>query len=239
MNVLAIDIGGTHVKILATGQKERREFESGPAMTPQAMVDGVKKLAADWTYDVVSIGYPGPVRNNRPLAEPHNLGKGWVRYNFKAAFKCPVKLINDAAMQALGSYRKGTMLFLGFGTGLGSALVVDGAVVPMELAHLSYKHGTYEDYLGLRGLKRQGKKKWRKLVASCVERLVPALQLDDLVLGGGNVKKLKKMPKGCRAGDNANAFIGGFRLWAKEMASRPADAPQSAAPAPSPSAAAN
>jgi len=222
MNVLAIDIGGTHVKILATGQRERREFESGPAMTPQAMVAGVKKLAADWNYDVVSIGYPGPVRNNRPLAEPHNLGKGWVRFNFKAAFKCPVKLINDAAMQALGSHRKGTMLFLGFGTGLGSALVVDGTVVPMELAHLSYKHGTYEDYLGLRGLKRLGKKKWRKLVESCVERLIPALQLDDVVLGGGNVKKLKKMPKGCRAGDNANAFIGGFRLWAKETASCPA-----------------
>jgi polyphosphate glucokinase len=228
MNVLAIDIGGTHVKILATGQKERREFVSGPTLTPQAMVAGVKKLAVDWKFDVVSIGYPGPVRNNRPLAEPHNLGKGWVRYNFKGAFKCPVKLINDAAMQALGSYRKGTMLFLGFGTGLGSALVVNGTVLPMELAHLSYKKGTYEDYLGLRGLERLGKKKWRKLVASCVERLVPALQLDDVVLGGGNVKKLKKMPTGCRAGDNANAFIGGFRLWAEEDVSRSADAPKPA-----------
>jgi hypothetical protein len=179
------------------------------------------------------------VRNNRPLAEPHNLGQGWVRYNFKAAFKRPVKLINDAAMQALGSYRKGTMLFLGFGTGLGSALVVEGAVVPMELAHLSYKHGTYEDYLGLRGLKRLGKKKWRKLVASCVERLVPGLQLDDVVLGGGNVKQLRKMPNGCRAGDNANAFIGGFRLWAKEKALCPADEPKRAVPAPSPTAPAN
>jgi polyphosphate glucokinase len=232
MNVLAIDIGGTHVKILATGQKERREFESGPTMTPQAMVAGVKKLAADWSYDVVSIGYPGPVRNHRPLAEPHNLAKGWVRYSFKAGFRRPVKMINDAAMQALGSYRKGTMLFLGFGTGLGSALVVEGAVVPMELAHLSYKHGTYEDYLGLRGLKRMGKKKWRKLVESCVERLIPALQLDDIVLGGGNVKKLKTMPKGCRAGDNANAFIGGFRLWTDGQSSRSVGAPTPAVPAP-------
>ena len=215
MNVLVIDIGGTYVKILATGQKERRRFESGPNMTPQLMVAGVKKLAADWKYDVISIGYPGRVLRNRPVAEPHNLAQGWVRFNFEAAFKRPVKIINDAAMQAIGSYRSGTMLFLGFGTGLGSALVVEGLVVPMELAHLSYKKGTYEDYLGLRGLKRLGKKKWQEQVTACVERFILALQLDDVVLGGGNARKLDKLPKGCRAGDNANAFLGGFRLWAR------------------------
>ena len=215
MNVLVIDIGGTYVKILATGQKERRRFESGPNMTPQLMVAGVKKLAADWKYDAVAVGYPGRVLRNRPVAEPHNLAKGWVRFNFEAAFKRPVKIINDAAMQALGSYRRGTMLFLGFGTGLGSALVVEGLVVPLELAHLSYKQGTYEDYLGLRGLKRLGQKKWRQHVTACVERLIPALQLDDVVLGGGNAKQIEKLPRGCRAGDNANAFLGGFRLWAK------------------------
>jgi len=217
--VLVIDIGGTNVKVLATGQK-RRKFESGPKLTPQIMVAGVRKLIKDWEYDVVSIGYPGPVRLNRPMAEPHNLAKGWVGFNFKAAFKCPVKVINDAAMQALGSYQSGTMLFLGFGTGLGSAMVVDGVVVPMELGHLSYKKGTYEDYLGLRGLKRLGKKKWPKQVAYTVGRLVSALHLDDVVLDGGNAKELKKLPEGCRAGDNANAFLGGFRLWEGER-SRP------------------
>ena len=215
MNVLVIDIGGTYVKILATGSKERRRFESGPNMTPQLMVAGVKKAAADWKYDVISIGYPGRVLRNRPVAEPHNLAKGWMRFNFRAAFKRPIKIINDAAMQALGSYRSGTMLFLGFGTGLGSALVVEGLVVPMELAHLPYKKGTYEDYLGLRGLKRLGTKKWQEQVTTCVEHFVLALQLDDVVLGGGNARKLDKLPKGCRAGDNANAFLGGFRLWAK------------------------
>src|SRR5215469_13515083 len=164
MNVLAIDIGGTHVKFLSTGQKERRQFESGPRLTPQLMVAGVKRQTRDWKYDVVSIGYPAPVRRNHPIAEPHNLAKGWMGFNFKAAFKCPVKVINDAAMQALGSYRRGTMLFLGFGTGLGSAMVVEGVVVPMELGQLSYKNGTYEDYLGLRGLDRLGKRRWRKEV---------------------------------------------------------------------------
>jgi polyphosphate glucokinase len=216
MNVLAIDVGGTHVKILATGQKERREFESGPQLTPQLMVAGVKKLAGDWKYDVVSIGYPGPVRLNRPIAEPHNLAKGWVGFDFKAAFNCPVKVINDAAMQALGSYRKGTMLFLGLGTGLGTAMVVEGVLVPMELGALSYQKGTYEDYLGLRGLQRLGKKKWRQHVEYVVSRLVPAFHADDVVLGGGNVTKLKTLPEGCRAGDNANAFLGGFRLWEGE-----------------------
>jgi polyphosphate glucokinase len=213
MNVLAIDIGGTHVKILATGQKERREFESGPKLTPDLMVAGVKKLAQDWSYDVVSIGYPGPVQHNRPISEPHNLAKGWVGFNFEAAFKCPVKVINDAAMQALGSYTGGKMLFLGLGTGLGSTFIVDGVVEAMELGHLPYKKATYEDYIGLRGLMKHGEKKWQQNVADAVECLVAALEPDQVVLGGGNVKKPKKLPKGCCAGDNANAFLGGFRLW--------------------------
>jgi polyphosphate glucokinase len=213
MDVLAVDIGGTHVKILATGRNVRLEFESGPKLTPRSMVATVKELAKDWKYELVSIGYPGRVRFNRPIAEPRNLAKGWVGFNFEAAFQRPVRLINDAAMQALGSYRGGTMLFLGFGTGLGSAMVVDGVVLPFELGQLSYKKGIVEDYLGQRGLRRLGKKKWRQEVAYCIGRLVPALQLDDVVLGGGNVKKLKRLPKGCRGGDNVNAFLGGFRLW--------------------------
>jgi polyphosphate glucokinase len=215
MKVLTIDIGGTGVKILATGQKEQLWFPSGPKMTPKQMVTEVKELAKDWEYDVVSIGYPGPVVKDRIAMEPHNLGRGWIRFDFKAAFKRPVKVINDAAMQALGSYRGGTMLFLGLGTGLGSALMVRGHIVPLELGQLSYKRGIVEDYLGIRGFKRLGRKKWRKMVAAYVERLIPALQLDDVVLGGGNVKKLEKLPRGCRAGDNANAFLGGFRLWEK------------------------
>lgn len=199
MNVLAIDIGGTNVKILATGQDERRQFRSGPKLTPGRMVAEVKKLAADWKYEAVSIGYPGQVRFNRPTGEPRNLAKGWVGFDFEAAFKCPVKVVNDSAMQAPGSYGGGTMLFLGFGTGLGSALVVDGVLVPMELGQLSYKKGTYEDYLGIRGLQRLGHRKWRHEVTSCVRRLMPAFHLDDVVLGGGNLKNLKTLPEGVEA----------------------------------------
>ncbi len=213
MNVLVIDIGGTHVKVLATGQHSERAFVSGPRLTPKRMMSGVRSLVADWKYDVVSIGYPGPVLRGRPVAEPWNLGKGWVGFNFEDAFKRPVKVINDAAMQALGSYRRGKMLFLGLGTGLGSALVVDGIVVPMELGHLPYKKATFEDYVGIRGLETYGKKKWRRYVADVVKRLVAAIEPEDVVLGGGNVKNLKELPPGCRAGDNANAFLGGFRLW--------------------------
>ena len=214
MNVLAIDAGGTHVKILATGETTHREVSSGPTLTAKRMVSAIKKLAGDWKYDVVSIGYPGLVVHGRPVLEPHNLGPGWVGFDFAAAFKCPVKVINDAAMQALGSYKRGKMLFLGLGTGLGSAMIVDGIVVPMELAHLPHKKATYEDYVGIRGLKKHGKKRWRRYVGDVVERLSAALEPTDLVLGGGNVKKLKKLPPGCRASDNANAFIGGFRMWA-------------------------
>ncbi len=215
MKVLVVDVGGTHVKILATGQKESRKFPSGPTLTAKQMVAGVKKLARDWKYDSVSIGYPGPVIRNRPLAEPVNLGTGWMGYNFEAAFKRPVKVVNDAAMQALGNYKGGKMLFLGLGTGLGSTMIVDGIVEPMELGHLPYKKRTFEDYVGVRGLERLGKKRWRRNVADVVSRLIAALEPDDVVIGGGDVKKLTELPKGCRMGGNANAFRGGFRLWRK------------------------
>jgi polyphosphate glucokinase len=220
LNVLAIDTGGTHVKILAAGNKTYREFSSGPTLTAKRMVSAVKKLAGDWKYDVVSIGYPGLVVHGRPVLEPHNLGPGWVGFDFAAAFKRPVKMINDAAMQALGAYKRGSMLFLGLGTGLGSAMIVDGVVVPMELAHLPYKKATYEDYVGIRGLKKHGKKKWRRHVVDVVERLTAALEPADVVLGGGNVNKLLKLPPGCRASASANAFIGGFRLWPKAEGGR-------------------
>jgi polyphosphate glucokinase len=213
MNVLVIDIGGTHVKVLATGQNAHREFDSGPDLTPKRMINGVRKLVVDWNYETISIGFPGPILRNRPVSEPWNLGKGWAGFNFESAFKCPVKVVNDAAMQALGSYKGGKMLFLGLGTGLGSAMIVDGIVEPMELGHLPYKKATFEDSVGIRGLKKYGKKKWRSLVADVVKRVVAALEPDDVVLGGGNVKKLRKLPSGCRAGDNDNAFLGGFRLW--------------------------
>jgi polyphosphate glucokinase len=212
-SVLVIDVGGTHVKVLATGRKEPVKIPSGPDMTAARMVKEVREAVAGWKYSVVTIGYPGPVLHNRPLTEPPNLGRGWVGFDFGKAFGCPVKLINDAAMQALGSYEGGRMLFLGLGTGLGSALIVDGVLEPMELAHLPYKKGTYEDYVGLRGFDRLGKKKWRQCVADLVDLLIAALEPDDVVLGGGNVKKLKELPPRCRAGDNANAFLGGFRLW--------------------------
>ena len=215
MSVLVVDIGGTHVKVLSTGHKVHREFDSGPTLTPKQMVAGVKKLVADWKYEAISIGYPGPVLLNRPVSEPWNLGKGWAGFDFEAAFKCPVKVVNDAAMQALGSYKGGKMLFLGLGTGLGSAMVVDGIVESMELGHLPYKKATFEDYVGIRGVKKYGKKKWRRFVTDVVKRLVAALEPDDVVLGGGNVKKLKELPSGSRAGDNDNAFLGGFRVWDK------------------------
>jgi polyphosphate glucokinase len=219
MNVLVIDVGGTHIKILATGQKEPRKFPSGPALTAKQMVAGVKKLAADWKYDAISIGYPGRVRRGHVDADPQNLAPGWIGFDFEAAFARPVKILNDAAMQALGSYKGGEMLFLGLGTGLGSALVAHGVVVPMELAHLPFKTKTYEDYVGLRGLERLGRKKWRKYVEYGVASLINALLPDDVVIGGGNLKDLKQLPLGCRAGDNANAFVGGFRMW-EEAGSR-------------------
>src|SRR6516162_427579 len=213
MKVLVIDVGGTSVKILSTGQKEPRKFPSGPDMDPKAMVQQVKKLAQGWDYDVVSIGIPAPFLIGHMILDPHNLGPGWTAFDFAAAFGCPVKLMNDAAMQALGSYKKGKMMFLGFGTGLGTAFVIDGIAESRELAHMPYKKSTYEDYVGRKALQELGKKKWRKNVEIMVSRLVDALKPDDVVIGGGNAKKLKELPKGCRLGDNANAFIGGFRLW--------------------------
>jgi polyphosphate glucokinase len=218
IKILVVDVGGTSVKILATGQDEHRSFASGPTLTPRQMVSGVKKLARGWSYDAVSIGYPGPVLHGRPIAEPYNLGRGWVGFDFAAAFGHPAKVINDAAMQALGSYTGGKMLFLCLGTGLGSTMIVDGIVEPMELGHLPYKKRTYEDYVGEAGLKRHGKKKWRRHVADIVARFFAALEPDDIVIGGGNVKKLDALPPHSRAGDNANAFRGGFRLWEKDTA---------------------
>ncbi len=219
--VLVIDVGGTNVKLLATGQREPRKFPSGAAMTPEDMVREVRKAVKDWDYDVVSIGYPGPVVHGRPLREPHNLAPGWVNSDFQRAFGRPVKIVNDAAMQALGSYKDGHMLFLGLGTGLGSAMIVDGLLEPMEVAHLPYKNGkTYEDYVGIRGLKRLGRKKWEQHVGEVVQQLREALQAEEVVLGGGNVKKLKHLPPGTRLGNNAAAFAGGFRMWEGEPHAR-------------------
>lgn len=230
--ILVIDVGGTAVKVLATGQKESRSFRSGPTLTPKRMVSEVRRLVSDWAYDVVSIGYPGPVLHGRPVAEPRNLGRGWVGFDFAQAFGCPVKVINDAALQALGCYQGGRMFFLGLGTGLGSAMIVEGIVQPMELAHLPYKKGTYEDYVGRNGLERNGVKQWRHHVADVVKRLVTALQPDETVIGGGNVRKLKALPKRCHQGDNANAFLGGFRLWEDDRVVPPSLPPNRASAEP-------
>jgi len=217
LRVLAIDIGGTNVKLLATGQKEVRKLPSGPAFNAPEMVKQVKEAVKDWGYDAVSIGYPGPVVQGRPLSDPVHLAPGWTEFDFRKAFGKPVKIVNDAAMQALGSYNKGRMLFLGLGTGLGSAMIVDGVLQPMELAHLPYKKGkSYEDYLGKNGLERLGKKKWQKNVFEVVAQMRQALQADDVVIGGGNAKKLTDLPPGARLGSNKNAFIGGFRMWQDE-----------------------
>jgi polyphosphate glucokinase len=215
--ILVVDVGGTHVKVRVTGQPAATKIPSGSDMTAAKMVRDVKRVAKDWTYDAVSIGYPGPVIHSRPVQEPHNLAAGWLGFDFGKAFGCPVKVINDAAMQALGSYKGGRMLFLGLGTGLGSAMIVDGLLEPMELAHLPYKNGkTYEDYVGLRGFERLGKKSWRRHVADVVKCLKAALGADYVVLGGGNAKLIKKLPPGARLGDNQNAFAGGVRMWSAQ-----------------------
>jgi len=212
--VLAIDVGGTHVKLKVSGRRGVREFPSGPDLTPARLVRQVREATGDWTYTAVSIGYPGIVVHGRILMEPHNLGRGWVGYDFGRAFRRPTRIINDAAMQAIGSYEGGRMLFLGLGTGLGSAMIVDGVVEPLELAHLQYKKGrTFEDYVGDEGRRRMGAKKWTRAVRDIVERLRVALQADYVVLGGGNARRLKKMPKGGRLGGNERAFTGGFRIW--------------------------
>lgn len=217
MRILVLDVGGSHVKALATGRKTPVKIPSGPTMTAKQMVARVKAAVTGWKFEAVSIGFPGPVAHGKPAREPANLGKGWVGFNFTRAFGCPVRVINDAAMQALGSYRGGRMLFLGLGTGLGSALIIDGVLAPMELAHLPYRKGrSYEEYVGEAGLKRRGKKKWRRDVVDVVTRLAAALEADDVVVGGGNAKLLDSLPAGARRGSNAHAFAGGYRLWTRK-----------------------
>jgi polyphosphate glucokinase len=221
LRILAVDIGGSHVKILRSGLPVypvgERRVESGPKLTPGQMVKAVRVLAKGWNFDAVAIGYPGVVWHGRPIIEPHNLGNGWVGFDYNAAFGKPVRIINDAAMQAIGSYEGGRMLFLGLGTGLGSAMILGGVIEPMELGRLPYRKGrTYEDYVGIAGLKRLGKKRWRRAVFDVVGQLTRAFQVDYVVLGGGNVAKLKTLPPHTRAGSNANAFAGAFRLWTQE-----------------------
>ena len=212
--ILVVDVGGAHVKLLASGKRRHRAFESGPHLTPRKLVEGVSRLTADWKYDVVSVGFPSPVRRGRPTREPKNLGKGWVGFDFARAFGKPVRVVNDAAMQALGSYRGGSMLFVGLGTGMGSALVVDGVLTPLELAHLPYKKGmTFEDYVGMRGLQRLGPKRWRAAVRDVVSQLGAALEAEYVVVGGGNARLVRALPKHIRLGNNDRAFRGGFELW--------------------------
>jgi polyphosphate glucokinase len=209
-----VDIGGSHIKILASGKKKRRMTTSGPDLTPSEAVAAVRELAGDWKYKAIAIGYPGPVTRNRPALDPRNLGAGWRNFDFAKAFGRPVKVVNDALLQAIGSYDGGRMLFLGLGTGLGSALVLDNLAHPLELAHLPYREaGSFEDAVGARGLERLGRKKWEKRVRDVVDRLREALQVDYVVIGGGNVAKLEKLPQGARRGKNDKAFLGGFRLW--------------------------
>ena len=219
--ILSVDIGGSHVKVLVSGlpqgQDGERKTPSGPHLTPAQMVKAVRAMAAGWKFDAIAIGYPGVVWHGRPIVEPHHLGKGWVAFDYTAAFGKPVRIINDAAMQAIGSYEGGRMLFLGLGTGLGSALILGGVLEPMELGHLPYRKGrTYEDYVGMAGLARLGKKRWRRAVFDVVETLSKAFEVDYVMLGGGNVAKLKRLPPQVRAGHNTNAFRGGYRLWTEK-----------------------
>jgi polyphosphate glucokinase len=220
-SILAVDVGGSHVKLLVSSDgAESRRFASGPDLAPQMMIDGIAALTGDWSYERVSVGVPSPVHAGHVVAEPVNLGAGWVGFDFQGAFEKPTKVVNDAAMQALGSYEDGgKMLFLGLGTGLGTALVYDGIVEPMELGHLPFRKATFEDYVGERGLKRLGKKKWHKAVLEVIEQLRAALEPDYVVLGGGNAKRLGDLPANVRLGGNDNAFVGGFRLWDPTMPS--------------------
>jgi predicted NBD/HSP70 family sugar kinase len=211
--VLAVDVGGSHVKALTSNRRERRRFVSGPTLTAEQMVAGTLKAVAGWTYSRVTIGIPAPVRDGKVISEPVNLGRGWVDFDFEAAFGKPTKVVNDAVMQAVGSYQGGRMLFLGLGTGLGSTLILDGVIAPLELGHLPFRKGTFEDYVNERSLKKRGKKKWTRDVFETVERLSAALEPDEVVLGGGGVDDLHALPEGCRRGENENAFLGGFRLW--------------------------
>jgi len=221
--VLAVDVGGSHVKALASDQQERRRFNSGPSLTAEEMVTGVLKAVADWNWDVVTVGIPTPIRHGKVVAEPVNLGHGWVGFDYEAAFGKPTQLVNDAAMQAIGSYQGGRMLFLGLGTGLGSTMIVYGEVEPLELGHLPFRKKTFEDYVGERGLEKLGKKKWRKTVFEVVAQLSAAMEPDEIVLGGGGVDELDELPPGCRRGENENAFLGGFRLWDPDWAEHAAE----------------
>jgi polyphosphate glucokinase len=216
--VLAVDVGGSRVKVLISGETQPRRFDSGRHLTAQQMVDGVAAAAAGWAWDVVTIGIPMPVRGNKAVAEPANLGKGWLGFDYEAAFGRPTKLLNDAAMQAVGSYEGGRMLFLGLGTGLGSALIVEGIVVPLEFAHFPFRKSTLEEHVSERALERSGKKKWRRTVFEVVGLLTAAMEPDYIVIGGGGVDELDELPPRCRRGQNANAFRGGFRLWEPDWA---------------------
>jgi polyphosphate glucokinase len=228
--VLAVDVGGSHVKVLASGETESRREPSSPSLTPTEMVEAALHAAQGWRFDLVAVGIPAPVHNGRVVSEPFNLGRGWVGFDFEAAFGAPTRVMNDAAMQALGSYEGGTMLFLGLGTGLGSALVSDGVVEPMELGHLPFRKRTYEDYLGERGRAEFGRKRWERLVADAVAGLTAALEPDYVVLGGGNAPRLRTLPPNARLGANSNAFTGAFRIW--QAALPPPVGPSPAAPPP-------
>jgi polyphosphate glucokinase len=237
MKVLVIDIGGTNIKVASSDNLVPIKIVSGPTMNATQMVQQVLAATVAWDYDVVSIGYPGPVTHDRPIAEPHNLAPGWIDYPYKKAFRKPIRFINDAAMQALGGFHGGRMLFLGIGTGLGSALVNDETVISLELAHLPYKNGkTYEEYIGLGGLERRGKKRWRKSVLDVVALLRAAFVADYVLLGGGNAKLMKDLPEGVIVGANANAVAGGIKLW--ETPATPSGAPEPAPAAPQPAPAA-
>jgi polyphosphate glucokinase len=211
--VLAVDVGGSQVKLLTSTETSERRFESGPTLTPAQMVDGVLKAAAGWAWDVVSLGIPTPVRGGKPVAEPVNLGTGWVGFDYDAAFGTPTKIVNDAVMQAIGSYEGGRMLFLGLGTGLGSALIVDGIVEPLELGHLPFRKGTFEEYVSKSARRKRGRKKWQRAVFETIEQLTSAIETEYVVLGGGEAEELDRLPPNCRLGSNENAFRGGFRLW--------------------------
>ena len=211
--VLTVDVGGSHVKALTSNESERRRFKSGASLTAKQMVEGVLKIVDGWPFDVVSVGIPSPVRGGKVVSEPINLGEGWVGFDYEVAFGKPTKVVNDAAMQAIGSYEGGRMLFLGFGTGLGSALIADGEIEPLELGHLPFRKKTFEDYVGERGLEKLGKKKWKEAVFETVERLRAAMEPDEVVLGGGGADELDELPPRCRRGANENAFLGGCRLW--------------------------
>jgi polyphosphate glucokinase len=218
--VLAVDVGGSHVKALTSNQSERRRFKSGRSLTAEQMVSGVLETVDGWEWDVVSVGVPARVQHGKVVAEPVNLGHGWVGFDYEAALGKPTKLVNDALMQAVGSYAGGRMLFLGFGTGLGSALIVEGTIAPLELGHLPFRKKTFEEYVSERALEKVGKKKWAAAVFETVAQLTAAMEPDEVVLGGGGVDELDELPPGCRRGANENAFLGGFRLWEPDWVSQ-------------------